>query len=330
MSSKYTWGIIGAGNIAGQFVSDLALLPGAHIRAIGSKSSERGKAFASRHDIPVFCSYENLFSDPEVDIVYIASRHVDHYHHTVEALQHGKAVLCEKPATMNRKQFDRITEIAGANNLFYMEALWTRFLPSFIKCGELLQQGAIGDIQLIEADFCFNPPFNPEGRLFNLPLGGGALLDIGLYPLFFALEHGGPVEEVKTNATLLKNGIDVTTSLLLRHKGGIQSVLFCSFMTTGRNEAIIHGSKGILRLNSMWHTPTSIDIISINGTSEHFAFEVQGNGYQYEASEVMKCLAGKKHMSPLWSWNHSAALSTLLDTIRQQAGIVYPHPLEAI
>lgn len=330
MNSDYTWGIIGAGNIAERFVSDLSLLPNANIRAIGSKSPERGAAFASRHDIPVFCSYEDLFSDPEIDIVYIASRHINHYHHTLEALQHGKAVLCEKPAAINRKQLDRIIAVADANNRFYMEALWTRFLPSFIKCKELLQHDVIGDVQLLEADFCIHAPFNPEGRLFNAQLGGGALLDIGLYPLFFALECGGPVEDVQANATLLKNGIDLTTSALLRHASGVQTVLFCSFMTTGRNEAIIHGSKGMLRLNTMWHTPTSIDIIPDNGASEHYAFDDEGNGYQYEASEVMKCLTEKKHMSSLWSWDHSIALSTLCDTIREQVGIVYPASVEAI
>ena len=330
MKTHFNWGIIGAGHIADKFASDLALLPEATLLAIGTKSAQRGAAFASRHTVPKVLSYSELLSDPSIDIVYIASRHIDHYRHSLDAINHGKAVLCEKPAAMNRKQLEVIIKKASERQVFYMEALWTRFLPSFVQLKQLLASNCIGERKAIEADFHIQPPMTHESRLFNPAYGGGALLDIGLYPLFFALEIGGPVEIVHAVANKLSNGVDTTVSILLKHKNNLHSVLTSSLETAGRNEATVYGTNGCIKLNSMWHTPTTIDIFHTNGSFEHHDFDYSGNGYQYEAAEVMKCLAKKRIKSSTWSWNNSLSLMTLLDIIREKTGISYAHALESV
>lgn len=329
-AKKYNWGILGAGSVAAKFICDLRLLPNAHVYAVGSRSAHRAGAFAAAHRIPrAFGSYEALAADPDVDIIYIASRHVGHYPHTLLCLDHGKAVLCEKPLAINRLQFERMVNRALEKKRFFMEALWTRFIPSFIKCRDIVENGAIGEVRLIESDFCFNAPVNPGGRLYDPRLGGGALLDIGLYPVFCALEFGGEVVDVKATAVFGRSGVDTACSMLMAHAAGALSVLVCSITTSGRIESLIHGSRGMVRLNRMWHTPTSIDLIPDCAPAEHIAFDEPGSGYQYEAAEAMKCLDEGRLESPLWPWEKSRQLITLLDRIREIAGITYPPEVEA-
>lgn len=330
MHKQWNWGILGAGNIARKFVSDLRLLPDARIGAVASRSGERAEAFAREQGIDKWHgSYEALAADPSIDIIYIASRHTGHYPDALLCLNHDKCVLCEKPVAMNRLQFERMVALANDKNCFFMEALWTRFAPSFIACKEMVIRGDIGDIRLIESDFCLNSPPGPASRLYNPNLGGGSLLDIGIYPVFCALEFGSAITDVKAMATL-KDGIDTTCSIQTTHERGEQSVLFSSILTSGRNESIIHGSKGYVRLNRWWHTPTSIDLVLDGNEPERLTFENRGNGYQYEAAEVMRCLETDKLESDLWSWKHSRKLITMLDRIRELTGIRYPAEVEAI
>ncbi|MBN1308831.1 MAG: Gfo/Idh/MocA family oxidoreductase [Chitinispirillaceae bacterium] len=331
MGMKHTWGILGAGGIAAKFLGDLKLLPNARLHAVGSRSAERAAAFAAAHGIPkAYGSYEALAADPGIDIVYIATPHAGHYPHSLLCLDHGKAVLCEKPVAINRRQFERMVARAKEKKRFFMEALWTRFVPSFIKCKHLVESGAIGEVRLIESDFCFNAPVNPDGRLYNPRIGGGALLDIGLYPVFCALEFGGEIVDVKATAAFGRNGVDTACSMLLGHANGELSVLFCSMTTEGRVESVIHGSRGMVRLNRKWHTPTSIDLMPDHAPPQHFTFDEPGRGYQYEAVEAMKCLDEGKLESALWSWERSRQLITLLDQIREIAGITYPPEVEAV
>ena len=331
MRKTFNWGILGAGSIAQKFASDLALLPHANLVAIGSRSQQRADDFASQFNVnKAYGSYEAFVSDPDIEIVYIASRHVGHYPDTLLCLNHGKPVLCEKPVAMNRAQFEKMVSLAKENRLFFMEALWTRFLPSFIKCKEIVESGAIGEVRLIEADFCFHPPYHPEGRLFNPRLGGGALLDVGIYPLFFAFELGSAVTDLKASATLDKNGIDTCCSMLLSHEKGEQSVLTSTIDSNGRVEALVHGTEGTVRLNKWWHTPTSIDLLLDNKEVEHLSFDEPGNGYQYEADEVMSCLKKGKQESERWSWEKSRKLIATLDRIREITGIKYPEDIESV
>ncbi|MBN1577258.1 MAG: Gfo/Idh/MocA family oxidoreductase [Chitinispirillaceae bacterium] len=331
MAMIYNWGILGAGGVAGKFVNDLKLLPNANPYAVGSKSAERAATFAASHGIKKsYGSYEALASDPAVDIVYIATRHNGHYPASLLCLSNGKPVLCEKPVAVNRLQFERMAGLAKEKRLFFMEALWTRFIPSFLRCREIVAGGNIGEVRLIESDFCLNAPVYPDGRLYNPRFGGGSLLDIGLYPVFLALEIGSEIVDVKALAALDRGGIDTSCSMLMAHAGGELSILFSSITTSGRIESVIHGSRGMVRLNRMWHTPTSIDLMPDHAPPEHITFDEPGGGYQYEAAEVMKCLDAGRKESALWPWEKSRQLITLLDRVREIAGIAYPAEVEAV
>jgi len=331
MKKTYNWAILGAGSIAEKFASDLNLLPNAKLYAVGSRSLERAEKFASRHKIQkAYGTYEEMVKDPLIDIVYIATRHVSHYSNSILCLNHGKAVLCEKPVAMNKNQFSIMRDTASKMKLFFMEALWTRFIPSFKKCKELVENGKIGDIKLIESDFCFKAYFDKEGRLFNPLLGGGALLDIGIYPVFFALEMVGKPIEVEAFACIGETKVDENCTIQFKHENDILSSLFSSIATNGRNEAIVHGTKGLIRINTMWHIPTSVDLLLNDEKPVHYSFEEPGFGYQYEAEEVMDCLDKGLTQSSVFGWQRSLDLISTLDIIREKAGITYPSELESI
>ena len=226
MGKIYKWGILGAGNIAQKFASDLKLLSNAKLYAVGSRDIERATDFAQKFGAEkAYGSYEEFVKDPDIDVVYVASRHVQHYSNSLLCLKHGKAVLCEKPVAMNLAQCKVMMETARKNNLFFMEALWTRFIPSFLKCLELIREGAIGEVKLIQSDFSMKPAFDANGRLFNQMLGGGALLDIGIYPAFLALEIAGKPESIAAFAEIGSTRVDETCSMMFRHDKGIISVL---------------------------------------------------------------------------------------------------------
>lgn len=327
----YRWGILGAGNIAQKFATDLKLLPDAELYAIGSESLQRAEDFAYQFGAAkAYGSYEKFAEDPDIDIVYVASRHIRHYSNSILCLNHGKAVLCEKPVAMNLAQCKLMLETARKNNRFFMEALWTRFIPSFKKCLELINQGAIGEVKLIDSDFSMQIPYDVDGRLLNPMLGGGSLLDIGIYPAFLALEIAGKPVSIKSYAKIGPTNVDETCSMIFQHSNGIVSVLYSSFLVNGRTESMIMGSKGRIRINTMWHIPTSLDLFKNGKEPVHFDFKEEGSGYQYEAEEVMKCLDSGKIQSEIFTWQKSIDLISVLDEIRKQTGIVYPGEVEKV
>lgn len=327
---KYNWGILAPGRIAHKFASDLKLLPNAKLYAVASRSNQRANEFAKQYGFDkAYGSYEELATDPAVDVVYIASPHVRHYPDTLLCLENGKAVLCEKPVAMNKRQYQIMIDTARKKKVFFMEALWTRFVPSFIKFKELVDSGSIGEIKIIESDFCFKAPFNPEGRLFNPLLGGGSLLDIGIYPVFMAITLAGIPDSMKSIAQIGSTNIDESCTMLLQHPKGILSVLYCSIVNNGRTQSIIYGDNGFIRLNTMWHMPSSIDLMVNNKKPKHYKFREPGNGYQYEALEVMKCLDEGRIASDILTWEKSDELISSLDKLRHLSGIHYPDEIEA-
>jgi len=331
MEKIYNWAIMGAGSIAQKFASDLKLLQNANLYAVGSRSAKRAKEFASRFGIEkAYGSYEELVRDKNIDIVYIATYHVYHYPNTILCLNNGKAVLCEKPVAMNKDQCSVMLETAREKKLFFMEALWTNFIPSFRKCKELVDSGAIGKILLIESDFCIKAYYDKEGRLFNPKLGGGSLLDIGIYPVFFALEFAGVPLAIEAFAAHGETKVDESCSILLKHPNDILSVLFCSIVTSGRTEAILHGTKGRIRINREWHVPSSVDLLPEGEKPVHFDFDEPGFGYQYEAEEVMNCIEKGLNESPVFGWQKSLNLLSTLDSIRAKCGIRYPGEVESL
>ena len=321
---KYKWGIIGAGWIAGEFARDLRLLPNAELCAIASRSGERAAAFARAYSVPAhYDSWKGIPADPDIDIVYIATHHPFHHENTLACLETGKAVLCEKPFTMNRRELEELVKAAGENKRFLMEAIWTRFLPSCKKVLEIIDSGELGKLTGIYADFGIRREFDPEHRLFDPAKGGGALLDIGIYPVFLSLLLGGLPREIEARARFAGTGIDHSCSMIFEQEEDLLSSLNCTFTADTPTEANLLFEKGWIRMESMWFMPGPITIHRQSGEAERITFPEPGRGYQYEAAEVMDCLDRGILESPLLPLDFSLDLAGILDRVRHICGIRY-------
>ncbi len=324
MGKKWNWGIIAPGKIAEKFASDLKLVDEVNLYAVASRSLEKAQAFANKFDAEIaYGSYEELAKDTNVDIVYIASPHTFHYEHSLLCLRNGKHVLCEKPMAISSSKIKKLMEVALEKKVFLMEALWTKFIPSFRKCYELVQEGQIGEIKYIQSNFCFMAEYDTNKRLFNKELGGGSLLDIGIYPVFFAMELAGKPDDILASAVIGKTGVDENCNVVFTYKKkGISASLSSSFLVNAPSEALIAGTKGHIRMYSKWHEPTSLEAV-IDGQIHHYAFDEPGFGYQYEIEEVIKCLNRGDLQSAEFPLFKSLRLHETLDYIRQQIGLEY-------
>lgn len=324
MRSIINWGIIGPGKIASKFASDLNLVNGTRLYAVASRDVNRAKKFASDYNASkAYGSYEELVNDPEVDVVYIASPHVFHYEQTLMCFNYGKHVLCEKPMGMNAQQVLELAHVAKEKNLFLMEALWTQFLPSFKKIKEIVTSGVIGDIKYIQADFGFKAAYDINARTFSKQLGGGSLLDIGIYPVFFALEFAGKPEEILASAIIGQTGVDESCSMVFSYPGkGVLANLSSSFLVDTPTEAMVCGTKGYVKLNTRWHTPTSLTLM-VNNTEELIKFDQSVYGYKYEIEEVVGCLSRGECESEVFPLAKSILLHQTIDVIRERVGLIY-------
>ncbi len=323
MKKEIKWGIIGIGRIAEKFAYDLSFVPGCRLEAVASNSMERAKDFAERHHAKMaYGTYEDIFrSSP--DVIYIATPHVFHESCTRLCLEHGVAVLCEKPFAMNEKEVLSMVTLAREKKVFLMEALWTRFLPSTIKVLELIASGAIGKIKTIQADFGFVPPYLPERRVLNTKLGGGAFLDIGIYPAFLSLLLLGYPSRIDAMSTFGPTGADETTSFLYQYDNEATAVLNCSFGADTSTEAFIYGSEGYIRMHRRFHEARKLTLCIPEKEPEEFEFERETFGYNYEISEVNRCLLAARTESELMPLSMSLKLIHLLDKTREAAGIIY-------
>lgn len=321
----YHWGIIGLGKIAHHFAKDLQTIPNAKLQAVASSSEERSQLFAQQYDVPfAFSSYEDIFNAPHLDAIYIATTHPQHYANTLLCLRNHIPVLCEKPFAMNHRQVREMIAASKAHQTFLMEALWTRFLPPINKALEIVESGRLGNIISVKADFGFKAPYLPERRLFNRELGGGSLLDVGIYPVFLALLFLGKPDRIKATAVLGSTNVDEECGIILSYESGQIAHLHCSIRTTTDTEAFIYAEKGTIHLHSRWHEPTNMSIIPEGEPIEDLFFDYKSKGYHYEALEVMKCLQEERLESPMMPLNFSLDLMELLDDIRAEAGIEYP------
>lgn len=318
------WGIVGLGNIAQKFAEDLALVPEAVLWAVASSDAERAAEFAQKHNVMYhYDTYLALFEDPNVEVVYIASLHPDHVPMALQALQHGKAVLCEKPLGVNAKQVQELLDLAQSRALFLMEALWTRFNPAFEQTLQLIEEDALGPLRYINATFSFNGlDRSLDSRLFNPTKAGGALLDIGIYPLFLAYQLLGMPKDVKASAVLTPQGVDLQLGFVLTYDTA-QAILYASFSHNEDMRATICGEKGEIYLPSRWHETDQLHLMQ-SGKKTTRNCPVTGRGYYYEIIEVHNCLILGQVESKKWTWKNSLELSQLMDQIRQQCGIVYP------
>lgn len=321
---KVRWGIVGPGKIAKQFANDLLLSEDAEIAAVASRSEERSMQFASEYNIPhVFTSYETLFTSNTVDVVYIATPHVFHKNVTLQALENNLAVLCEKPLGVNTKQVLEMTQLAKSKQVFLMEALWSRFNPTIKAVKERIDQGALGTVAYVNADFAFYALDRPkDSRLLNLALAGGTLLDIGIYPVFLAYLFLGMPNEIKAASNFNSEGTEIQTSMIFEYPQA-QAILNSSFRNTSRMSAELSGPKGTITLNPRFHESDGYTI-DTNEVSESIKLPPTGRGYFHEIEEVHQCLRRGALESELWSHQDSINLSTLLDKIRLQTGVHFP------
>lgn len=324
MTRIIRWGILGTGRIARDFAAGLRATPDAVLAAVASRSSEGAHAFAQQFDVPLaFGSYQELADSPEVDIVYIATPHPMHAANAILALRGGKAVLCEKPFAMNRREAGEIVALARAKNLFLMEAMWTRFMPALAEVRRIIESGEIGSVTQLHADFGFSATPDPAHRVNDPTLGGGALLDLGIYPLSIACALLGRVETVQALAIMGETGVDLTTAFTMRHAGGTLSVCSCSLRARAPSELVVSGTLGSVRMHRMFHMAESITVDLMDGPSRTIATPWLGNGYTHEAIAAGQCLRDGLLEHPAMTHDDTLAIMGLLDTIRGQIGLRY-------
>ena len=309
------WGILGTGKIASKFVEGLLSVKGANAYAVASRSEEKALEFANLNSVQVaYGSYQELVNDPLVDVIYIATPNNLHYENTMMCLNAGKAVLCEKPFALNSMQLREMVALAREKKVFLMEALWTRFLPTIDKVMKLIESGVIGEPHILKADFGFKAQYNAQSRLFDPALGGGSVMDIGIYPLFLSLLLFGKPTEIKSLAIPAPTGTDMSTGMILSHEKGRLSLLASSFAVSLETKAEIVGTEGTITLQRMFHMPTSVSV-TVNGKTKKVPVKIMGNGYNYEAEEVMRCLAKGLTESEKLPLSFSLALMEVIDTV---------------
>ncbi len=326
MNKIYNWAILGCGKIARKFSDDLKLLPNAKLYATASRDMQKALGFANELGFEkAYGSYGEMLEDPLVDVVYVATPHSFHHEHALMCLKKKKAVLCEKAFAINKNEVEEMVACAKENNTFLMEAFWTMFQPSFEKAIEIIQSGGLGKLKMVRSDFAFNGDFVPGNRLYNVALGGGSLLDIGIYPVFAALTSLGKPEIIKTLADFSPTGSEESISMIFKYKGGEMANLTSSFASCSPTQTEYWFENGYMILNPRWFTPTNITI-KRNGEDEKILHSGhgEGRGYQYEAAHVMECLDAGKIESGRMSWQLSIDLMEILDRVRIDAGIFFP------
>jgi predicted dehydrogenase len=326
MSHTYRIAILGTGMIAAKMAEALNFVDGSVKYAIASRSVETAQAFAQKWGFEkAYGSYEEVLKDKAVDVVYIATPHNMHFENTMMCLEHGKHVVCEKPMAVNSAEVAAMINKAKEKGLFLMEAMWSRFLPQIIKAKEIVDSGQIGPVNLLAADFCIQRPYDPQNRKFNAQLIGGALLDIGIYPVFLSQFLFGAPSKVAAMAALGPTKVDHSCSMTFGFDDIKLSVLHASFIAESGVNATIYGENGTIRFDPFWFMPANFKVVFADGKEVPYKFDFIGNGYNYEMDEVVRCLNAGLTQSPKMSWDDSLLLINTLDQIRQQCNIVYPN-----
>ena len=320
------WGILGTGRIAHAFARGLAVVPDAALVAVGSRAATTADAFADEFDIPRrHASYAALAADPEVDVIYVSTPHPDHRASTLLCLDAGKAVLCEKPFAMNAAEARAMVAAAQSRGLFLMEAMWTRFRPAMVKVRELLAAGALGEVRFLSATIGWKQPFDPGHRLFDPALGGGALLDGGVYPVSFASMVLGTPRQITGAAAFGQTGIDEQAALAFGYDSGAVASLAVTVRAMPVSIGLILGSEGRIEIHHDWHRPERLTYTRYDDAPQPFAYpQTEGNGYQYEAIEVGRCLRAGLTESPVMPLAETISIMETMDTLRGQWGLRYP------
>lgn len=319
------WGILGPGRIAKKFAIGLQSVPDAKLVAVGSRTASRAAVFAAEFNAPyAYDSYEAMVANPEVDVVYVATPHPMHLEAALLCMKAKKAVLCEKPLTINVRDSQELIDCARREKVFLMEAMWTRFLPPIVQVRDWLARGLIGEPRMVMADFCFRTDWNPASRALNPQLGGGALLDVGIYPLSFAsMVFGGAPLKITGQCHLGETGVDEQSAMVLSYQGGALAVLTCAVRTQSPHEARIMGTEGSIYLPGFWHATEATLMLPGKETKTVTPVRI-GNGYNYEAVEVGRCMRAGLMESPVMPLSETLTTMRTMDELRQQWGLAYP------
>jgi predicted dehydrogenase len=325
MTKTLRWGILATGWIADLFVKDLQLT-GHPVAAVGSRTQAGADKFARQFNIPhAHGSYEALVTDPDVDIVYVATPNPMHCENALMALNAGKHVLIEKPFAINAAEARKIVDLAQAKNLVVMEAMWTRFLPHMVRIREIIASGTLGTIYSVIADHTRDLPTDPNHRLNAMSLGGGALLDLGIYPISLAWDILGKPEAVASMARLKETGVDAEIATIFRHAGGAISTTISTLDNSGPNVATILGTQARIDVATVWYMPTSFRVIDRNeSVIEEYSTAAEGRGMQYQAHEMARLVAAGELNSKIMPPEESVSIMGTLDTVRSQIGLRYP------
>jgi len=324
MIEKIRWGIVGLGNIAEKFAQDLSLIKDAELVSVASRSKEKSKIFANKYNVEnAYDSYVDLFYCKQVDVIYIATPHTLHAELSIEAMNCGKHILCEKPMAVNTGQLEKMIAASVKNKVFLMEALWSRFLPSIIQAKDLIENNTIGTVTHMNVDFAFyGMDRSAEGRVLNPDLAGGSLLDIGIYPVFLAYLILGKPKKIMASANFHATGIEKQISIIFGYEDA-QALLYSGLTSNTEVKAEITGDKGSVILEPRWHHTENF-VLNTNEKTERITVPKLGLGYAHEILEVNSCIRKGRLESSLWSHQNSMDLIKLLDEIRAISGIVFP------
>ena len=322
--STFNWGILGTGGIAKAFADDLAHLPGHTVSAVGSRSLDKAMQFAIGYGARAFGSYEELVADKDIDAIYVATPHPAHKANVILALNAKKPVLCEKPFAVNAREAQEMVDAASANNVALMEAMWSRFLPHYEKVREIIASGILGEILTIHADHGQRLADQNIPRLVDPALAGGALLDLGIYPVSFAhMILGNPIG-IKASAVFTDRGVDAQSSMIFDYANGAQAILNTTMIEQTPCRAVVAGRNGWLEIDRVFYTPTSMRITLFDGTVTEIANTYNGHGLRAQAEVFKDLVQAGLQQSPLLTWNDSVDIMKSLDQIRSIVGLKYP------
>lgn len=326
MKDSIRWGIIGTGSIAAKFAAALNGMEDVVLEGVASRSVERARDFAERFKaVKSYGSYEELAQDPDIDAVYIAVPHTEHKNTAKLCIRNKKAVLCEKPFTINSKDSEELISLAKEHDVFLMEAMWTKFLPTNIRVKQWVKEGRIGKLLHIKASFGFLSAFDPQGRLYNPYLGGGALLDVGIYPITYSCFITDNLPDmIISDAVIGKTGVDEQNVVILKYKDGVLADLSSSISCETGYDALIIGDEGIIKVDRFWMAESAGLYDNSYKCIEEYKEPFKVNGYEYEAAEVNRCLREGFKESPQNPLADTLSIMKILDELRLQWGLSYP------
>lgn len=326
MAASIRWGILGTGNIAHKFAEGLKSCESAELAAVGSRAQDTADRFGDEFNVPRrHASYEALAADPNVDVIYVSTPHPMHRPNTILCLENGKSVLCEKPFTVNAREAREVVDVARRSGKFLMEAMWTRYLPIIRQAHAWVNEGAIGEVRMVEASFGFRGGTDETSRLMAPELAGGGLLDVGVYPISLAsFICGGAPEDIVSMAQLSSTGVDEQAAMVLKYKGGALAVLSCAIRTNTLHTAVIMGTEGMIVIDAQFWCGTTATLDRAGEKPLRKELPLKGNGYNYQADEVAACIRAGKVESDHMTWAESISIMETMDRIRAQWGVKYP------